>query len=636
MKPTPFLALCAPLLLALAPAATPPRMAERQRVRLAEAFAVIADVQEKAWPGWSRAPSSLVLVDRDFEYLLHSDQQPEGFVQSEVDPRLGGRVLVRPRTFSTSFLATFPAFGPSPTIVVGTAEGTGKRSTRWLLAVAHEHFHQLQYSDPGYWNESQALGLAGGDQTGMWMLDYPFPYEATSAAFASLSRELARLVGGPAPASADEREAFWRRYAELCASLRPADYRYLSFQLWQEGIARYVETRVAELAASEHRVSPAFAALPDYQPFDAAAAGLRDETLDELRTQTMANDRRTVFYAFGAGLGLLLDQEGRDWKPRYLAEKFYLEKYREPRPQADAVPVPGAVFRMGTRAEAVPALRSRYGVSFPGSFENETPAHEVEVSPFRMDRDEVTNARFAAFLEARPEWRRENVPPGRQNGHYLELWTDGRPPSSRAAHPVVFVTWHAAQAFCRWAGGRLPTEAEWELAARAGTDAEFPWGDALPTPDLANYAASGNKDTVPVGRYAANALGLRDLAGNVWELVLDEWQDHYPEGRQRDPIAGGPVSDGALLAVTGRRVLRGGSFGGSPVNLRTRWRDSHPVTNAVAFVGFRCVYPSAAAGDHSSPSSFTSAPRSAWPSASSRARAGATSARSLAAPTSSR
>jgi formylglycine-generating enzyme required for sulfatase activity len=94
-----------------------------------------------------------------------------------------------------------------------------------------------------------------------------------------------------------------------------------------------------------------------------------------------------------------------------------------------------------------------------------------------------------------------------------------------------------------------------------------------------------------VGRYPPNALGLHDLAGNVWELLLDEWQEAYPEGPVRDPIAGGPVADERILAVTGRRALRGGSFDGGPVNLRTRWRDSHPVTNAVAFVGFRCVYP---------------------------------------------
>ena len=326
------LALCAPLLLARSPAPTPQRVAGPDRVRLAEAFAVIATVQDEAWSGWSRAPSSLVLVDRDFEYLLRSGENPEGFVESEDDPRLGGRVLVRPRTFSPTSLATFPALGPTPTIVVGTAKTTGKRSTAWVLAVAHEHFHQLQYSDPAYWSESQALGLAGDDRTGMWMLNYPFPYGSTSAAFASLSRELARLVDGPAPAPPGEREAFWGRYAELCSRLKPEDYRYLSFQLWQEGIARYVETKVAEIAARDDRVSAEFAALPDYRTFAAAAAALRRETMDELRTQTMAKDGRTVFYAFGAALGLLLDQEGTGWRDRYLAEKFYLEKYRAPRP----------------------------------------------------------------------------------------------------------------------------------------------------------------------------------------------------------------------------------------------------------------------------------------------------------------
>jgi len=251
---------------------------------------------------------------------------------------------------------------------------------------------------------------------------------------------------------------------------------------------------------------------------------------------------------------------------------------------------------MGTEGAAIAALRTRYGVAFPGSFENEVPAHAVEVSAFLIDRDEVTNARFAAFVEARPEWRRGSLPPERQNGHYLEPWADGRCPASRMDHPVAFVTWHAAQAFCRWAGGWLPTEAEWELAARAGTDAEFPWGDDLPTPLRANYRESGHGDTVPVGSYPPNRLGLRDLAGNVWEYVLDEWQERYREAPSRDPIAGGPVADDRIADVAGRRVVRGGSFAGSVVNLRTRWRDSHPVTNAVGFVGFRCVYPAAPVG----------------------------------------
>jgi formylglycine-generating enzyme required for sulfatase activity len=254
--------------------------------------------------------------------------------------------------------------------------------------------------------------------------------------------------------------------------------------------------------------------------------------------------------------------------------------------------VRGGAFRMGTPASAIPELKRRYAVSFRDVFEDEAPARDVSVGDFRMDRDEVTNERYLRFLAARPEWSRERLDPPMHNGHYLEHLRNGQSPPGRGTHPVVFVTWHAALAFCRWAGGRLPTEAEWEYAARAGGTSEFPWGDDPPTPDRANYAASGIGDTCPVGSYAASPLGLRDMAGNVWELMLDAWG---PGGSGfRDLPAGSAPGD--LRVVTGRRALRGGSFGGAPVNLRTRWRDSHEVLNAVAFVGFRCVYPATTTG----------------------------------------
>jgi formylglycine-generating enzyme required for sulfatase activity len=252
--------------------------------------------------------------------------------------------------------------------------------------------------------------------------------------------------------------------------------------------------------------------------------------------------------------------------------------------------VRGGTFRMGTGVSAIPELKRRYKVNFPGAFEDEVPEHAVTVSDFRLDRFEVTNARFFEFVARHPAWSRAQISPQLHSGHYLEHWTDGRPPVGKADHPVVYVTWHAAQAFCSWAGGRLPTEAEWEYAARAAGDQEFPWGGEHPSAQRANYSASRVGDTQPVGSYPPNPLGLYDMAGNVWEFALDEWKSGYAAEPQQDPIVGGAVPTD-LLTVQGRRVLRGGSFDGGDVNLRTRWRDSHEVKNAVAFVGFRCAYP---------------------------------------------
>ena len=285
---------------------------------------------------------------------------------------------------------------------------------------------------------------------------------------------------------------------------------------------------------------------------------------------------KTRSFQTRAGVGILIA----------LASCGCAAEYRD-----ETVLVGGGTFGMGVAASSIPDLRSRYGVGFPGSFENEIPEHPVTIGSFRMDPYEVTNERFSEFVAARPEWRSDRLPPEMHNGRYLKHWTNGTYPEGQGENPMVFVTWHAAQAFCRWAGGRLPTEAEWEYAARDGGDSEFPWGEELPTPERANYGASGLGTTTPVGTYPPNSIGLYDMAGNVWEWLLDEWEPMYSSGPRVDPITGGEIADDALRAIQGRRVLRGGSFAGGVVNLRTRWRDSHVVSNAVEFVGLRCVYP---------------------------------------------
>ena len=245
------------------------------------------------------------------------------------------------------------------------------------------------------------------------------------------------------------------------------------------------------------------------------------------------------------------------------------------------VPVRGGEFVMGTDPAEWPALDSA-GVR-QWAVEAEQPAHPVRLSDFRLDATEVTNADFARFVAAEPRWSRDSLPAAEHNGHYLEHWpTADGPDSTARAEPVRYVTWHAAASYCAWAGGRLPTEAEWEFAARAGASGDaYPWGSAAADSTRARYGADA---PVAVRSYAPNPLGLYDLAGNVWEFVDDVWRPTYADSTTpaaRDS-ANDPTSDA-------RRVIRGGSYEGAPVNMRVRFRDSHPAKNAGPHVGFRCA-----------------------------------------------
>jgi formylglycine-generating enzyme required for sulfatase activity len=180
----------------------------------------------------------------------------------------------------------------------------------------------------------------------------------------------------------------------------------------------------------------------------------------------------------------------------------------------------------------------------------ETPAHQVTVRPFLMDRCEVTNGEFRRFQRGRM------FPRGGDN------------------LPAVKVTWNDAAAYAAWAGKRLPTEAEWEFAARGGAaDAKYPWGSEEPTSERVNFRRSGLGRAVAVGSYPANPYGLYDMAGNVWEFCQDDWAP-YEDARAVSPD---------------RKVIRGGSYDGDAFNLRITARDSHRRDNAVVYVGFRCA-----------------------------------------------
>jgi formylglycine-generating enzyme required for sulfatase activity len=207
--------------------------------------------------------------------------------------------------------------------------------------------------------------------------------------------------------------------------------------------------------------------------------------------------------------------------------------------------VPGGVFRMGTDD----------GDSF------ESPAHDVAVAPFFMDRTEVTNAQYAEFIKA-------------TNRTAPSDWEAGKLAAGAENLPVVNVSWQDAQAYAAWAGKRLPTEAEWEYAARGQDTRQYPWGSNWDA-TKANTNETGLNRPVAVGSYptAANPLGLLDLAGNVWEWTAGEVLSY------KDP----------QIALAPGKVIRGGAFYAPKERATTTFRGFAPPDKHAVGIGFRCV-----------------------------------------------
>jgi hypothetical protein len=217
---------------------------------------------------------------------------------------------------------------------VGQAEHTqAKTSTPWVVILLHEHFHQLQDSQPNFYADVNALNLAGGDQSGMWMLNYPFPYDRAEVQqqFATLSKLLVDAVKAPKSQRAKTVRVYLEAREKFKSLLATDDDKYLSFQFWKEGIARYTEYHVARMAAANYRPSREFRALQDYRSFQDVAEATRERILQQLLAQKLGESKREVVYPFGAAEGLLLDQIRPGWRRRYFVEKFDLQRLFEAR-----------------------------------------------------------------------------------------------------------------------------------------------------------------------------------------------------------------------------------------------------------------------------------------------------------------
>jgi len=214
-----------------------------------------------------------------------------------------------------------------------------------------------------------------------------------------------------------------------------------------------------------------------------------------------------------------------------------------------------------------------------GWFDDELPRRRVSLPAYCVDRFPVTQAAYAAFVG-----RSGHRPPGIRRDAYQAqgflvhdydrevtryLWRDGRPPDGLADHPVVLVSAPDAEAYCRWrhATLRLPTEAEWERAARGDHGRVFPWGDRW-SPDRLNSAARGPGSTTPVTRYPAGVgpHGLWDAVGNVFQWT-------------------------ASVLADGRRIVKGCAWDDEPGLCRPAFRHGRPAASRHILIGFRCAGP---------------------------------------------
>jgi iron(II)-dependent oxidoreductase len=228
--------------------------------------------------------------------------------------------------------------------------------------------------------------------------------------------------------------------------------------------------------------------------------------------------------------------------------------------------VPAGEFTMGLDEAQVKKVVDLLG-GMVKYHDSSTPAHKVKLDAFYIDKYEVTNEEYKKFVEAK--------------GHRIPLhWEDagGDIPQGKEKHPVVYVSWEDAVAYCEWAGKRLPTEAEWEKAAR-GTDGRFfPWGNKF-SRKKANFEKSRKNDTTKVGSYpkGVSPYGCYDMAGNVWEWTADNYLP-YPGNKYEDEFYGKE-----------RYVLRGGSYLDAKYDLLTTTRSKFTPVTDDENVGFRCA-----------------------------------------------
>jgi hypothetical protein len=300
------------------------------RDRILEAYALAARYGDSTWREWSATSFPILLVTENREFLIRPNtarraremRTPSGFTSGGFDERLRATVDTRARTLPTGMLATFPLTDASPVVVIGRAETTGKSTPDWLLTLLHEHFHQLQFAHPTYYDGVKALDLARGDTTGMWALNFDFPYDSTivQQKFRALTQALVEALDTVNTSVRPDRIADVRAaYDSLSGALSAEDVRYLNFQLWQEGAARYTEYRLASIAAADPGADTFHG-----RPWPVVRDSIFRAIVRGTAGANLARQRREVVYPVGAAIAIVLDAHDPTWRDRYFSRPFVM------------------------------------------------------------------------------------------------------------------------------------------------------------------------------------------------------------------------------------------------------------------------------------------------------------------------
>ena len=284
---------------------TPPQISPTLLASIRLARDQANSVGGRFWPDFGKAPFGFLVTLANREVLFCHSADVQGFTRLPPDPTTTCDLQERASVFPKNLLAAMPAIDGISTIVMGTPEATGRSPADWTQTIFHEHFHQYQSTFDSYYSRLNDLGLTNGDSTGMWMLNYPFPYANTSfaEALASASTSLRRAVVSGRSTVNRRVHDYLRARDALEGVVSPDEWKYFELELWTEGVARWTEIEISERTSDKR--------------LQASGSAMRKRTIAALTSMKPRQLRREIVYPYGAAEAMLLERCAPDWHRGY-------------------------------------------------------------------------------------------------------------------------------------------------------------------------------------------------------------------------------------------------------------------------------------------------------------------------------